>query len=58
MKPWTEHEMIIYIWNPNPNLHTNSHFTMWAEKWTTMDYIAMIGSLELSKEIFLLLPSV
>ena len=30
-------EMIINIWNITPNLHTNSHFEMWAEKrtWNT-----------------------
>ena len=27
---------IINIWNITPNLHTNSHFEMWAEKWTIM----------------------
>ena len=24
------------IWNITPNLHTNSHYKMWAEKWTVM----------------------
>ena len=24
------------IWNFTPNLHTNSHFKKWAEKWTIM----------------------
>ena len=27
---------MINIWNLTPNLHTNSHFKMWAEKWTIM----------------------
>ena len=27
---------IINIWNITPNVHTNSHFEMWAEKWTIM----------------------
>ena len=35
MKPWTEQE-IMNIWNITPNLHTNSHFEMKAEKWTIM----------------------
>ena len=29
-------EMIIDIWNLTLNLHTYSHFKMWAEKWTIM----------------------
>ena len=29
-------EIIINIWDITPNLHTNSHFEMWAEKWTIM----------------------
>ena len=34
MKPWTEARNNKYIWNVTLNLHTNSHFEMWAEKWT------------------------
>ena len=29
-------QQIINIWNITPNLHTNSHFEMWAKKWTIM----------------------
>ena len=38
MKPWTEARNDIYmnIWNLTPNLHTNSHSKLWAEKWTIM----------------------
>ena len=31
-----QRQEIINIWNITPNLHTNSHFEMWAEKWTIM----------------------
>ena len=33
VKPWTEARNISNI---TPNLHTNSHFETWAEKWTIM----------------------
>ena len=31
-----QRQEIINIWNITPNLHTNSHFELWAEKWTIM----------------------
>ena len=31
-----QREEMINMWNITPNLHTNSHFEMWAEKWTIM----------------------
>ena len=34
MKPWTEARNNNGYINLTPNLHTNSHFKIWAEKWT------------------------
>ena len=39
----TRLKIIVNIWNLTPSIHTNSHFKMWAEKMTIMDYIAMIA---------------
>ena len=36
MKPWTEATNNNKYMKLTPDLHTNSHFKMWAEKWTIM----------------------